>query len=32
MWPLITQSEEWLDLAREKTLSKLWKLTLNRIN
>ena len=25
---LITQSEEWLDLAREKSLSKLWKFTL----
>ena len=29
---LITQSEEWLDLAREKPLSKLWKFTLERIN
>jgi hypothetical protein len=29
---LITQSEEWLDLAREKSLSKLWKFTLDRIN
>ena len=29
---LISQSEEWLDLAREKPLSKLWKFTLERIN
>ncbi len=29
---LIKQSEEWLDLAREKPLSKLWKFTLDRIN
>ncbi len=25
MWPLITQSEEWSDLAREKPLNKLCK-------
>jgi hypothetical protein len=29
---LTRQSEEWLDLAREKPLSKLWKFTLERIN